>query len=342
MMPARIQGLFAALCVLCLAAADSTADSNDGDEFTSVLAEDSLEDGCCCSPAIVFSAEYLYLQPRRSGLDFAISDPNTDRTIEGPVNALELDSNSGLRASIGFFTRSNAQVLFTYTSFDADDQQSIAAPPGGRLWLTRTHPSSTNQFAFTADAATNTSFDIYDLDAGFTFFPNNCVSVRVFGGLRAAEIESEFRVSYTGGTIAGGNPVRTQIERTDVRAFGARAGGEAHWYLLNSLGLFGRLSGGVLFGDFSLQHIEREETLGGDVNVSYKFFDAVPVMESAVGITGQHGNVTIQAGYELSVWFNTDQRFNFTGLAGTNQGQFTSVRQDIALDGLFFRVIYTR
>ena len=127
-------------------------------------------------------------------------------------------------------------------------------------------------------------------------------------------------------------------------AYGLRAGAETHWQLGCGFSLFGRAAGAVLVGDFSITDIENEEDFGGqgDVAVTYKYSDILPVVDAAAGVSWETGRLTWQAGYELTAFLNLDKRVNFTGAESINRGQMTNVGNDLGLEGMFVRLVYTR
>ena len=283
------------------------------------------------------SIDYLYWKARRGGLDFGILDPNNDNNIEGPVEALSLESASGVRANIGARIACNWDLGFTYTSFQTDDRRSLEAGTG-QLWLTRTNPGSFNNFATTAEAEAELDYQVFDIQAGYWFHPNDIASVRVFAGPRGADIEQAFDLTYSGGNVTG---TRIQQQSTRLTGFGLRAGGEAHWRLGSALSLFGSAAGSVLVGELELEYLEQEAALSsGNVATRVDSFETVPVLDVAAGINLTFGKLSFQTGYELSNWFNVDQRLNFTGSSTIMRGSLTPSAQDLLVDGLFVRMAY--
>ena len=189
-----------------------------------------------CSHRLTGSVDYLYWKARRNGMDFAISDPDTDDNIEGTMEALELESTGGVRASLGFWAACDWDLTLTYTHFDSDDHLSLDAIPGGQLWMTRSNPASFNNDAAAATADATLDYDLLDLGAGYWIRPSEMISIRVFGGPRGVWTRQEMNIEYSGGTVAGS---RTQTQRTEMNGFGLRAGSQVHWHLGKALSLFG-------------------------------------------------------------------------------------------------------
>lgn len=304
----------------------------------SAFADECCEDCGCTEYRVFGSVDYLFLKARRSGLDFAIADPNTDNNIEGPVQALELESASGFRSSIGYLTSDGWTVGFTYMHFGAEDQSIVAEPAGGRLWLTRSNPASFNNDADAANARAQLGLDVFDLEAGYWFYPCCATSVRLFGGVRGAVMEHDFLVDYTGGSVTG---TRSQEHRVEMDGAGLRFGAEGHWHVRPCVSLFGRTAASVLVGDFSETYTEMEPIATGNVDITYKYFDIVPVLDLAAGLEWERGPLAIQLGYEISTWLNVDKKVNFTGAETINRGQFTDVNNSLGLEGWFARAIFT-
>ena len=284
--------------------------------------------------------EYLFLKPRTSGLDFAIADPNTDDNIQGPIELLELDAKSGVRASFGRATASGWDFGFTYTSFESNAAKSVDAPTGGQLWLTRTNPASFNNAATAADANADLDYQVLDCHAARWVHPNDCTAIRLFGGPRAAWIDQAMEVEYTGGTVGG---TRTQSQTTKMDGFGARFGGEGHWWMNDCVSFFGSAAGSVLVGDFEIRHIELEPGLStGNVDTTTNYYDAVTGIDVAFGMQVTGRRLSLQTGYELTSWLNLDQRVNYVGTSTVALGNQAMTSRDLVLDGLFVRFILHR
>src|SRR5262249_26412402 len=102
--------------------------------------------------AILTSAEYLLVRPRRRDLDFALVDPFDAFTPEGKLKSVEWPTVSGLRAGIGYRPADSCwETMFTYMYLHSGDDRGAAAPPGGVLYPTLTRPGIVDR-ALTANA----------------------------------------------------------------------------------------------------------------------------------------------------------------------------------------------
>jgi len=303
---------------------------------------DCVRSRCRCRYHWLASVDYLNWTPRRGGWDLAIRDPNSDNNIEGPVESLELENSSGVRASIGYLLGSGWDAGFRYTGFESDRRQTVLAADAGQLWLTRANPGSFNNAADAVDARAEVDLDIYDIEAGYWVRQCRSVKFRGFGGVRLASLDQAFDASYTGGTVA--LPQRTYRQRTDLSAYGLRAGSEANWLLPRGLTLSGTLAGSLLIGDFQTSYLEQEAGFqsAGDVQLTDNYFEMVPVLEVQLGIAKRLGRCTLETGYEASAWFSADRRYNFTGAETINRGTMTNVPRDIGFDGFYLRMTLLR
>lgn len=297
----------------------------------------SIDLGWIANPSDFYgSVDYLRLRPRQGGLDFAISDSDNDNNIEGPINRLNYDSESAVRARLGLALTSEWDLSFGYTRLRTDASASVDAPAGGQLWITQSNPASFNNSATNASAEIALDYDLYDLQAGYWFRPSKTVFINLFGGPRGAVIHQSSEVAYTGGTVT---ETRTQTQKTELEGFGVRLGGEVQWQLASMINVFASSSATMIVGNFDIEYVESEPAIAtGNVATSSNFYDSVSNFEAAAGISLGTDRISLQAGYELSNWLNIDRRLLFTGSPSISRGQLTSTAEDMLLDGLFLRL----
>lgn len=348
--PSESQGVVATSSADPLAALQgnfvSYGDQSPGDQSLSASAEQCVDwpEGCVTggdgyvdpqaqvTPGWFASVDYLYWKPRQRGMDFAVSDLIIgDGAVRGPVRALEQDSNSGVRASVGGLFSSGWDLAFTYTYYDTDDRSVVTPGPFGLLLPTHFEPSLGLFGLSLADARSRLNFHDFCVDAGYWICPSDVVSLRLFGGLRGATVWQRFSVLYD--PLADAPDLLEQSSQVD--AFGVRLGSEIHWYIRDNVSLFARGAGSVLVGDV---HANYRQTIGNtvavDTDVDHDYFDTIPVMEVAAGVNVHRNQVTIQAGYELATWFNLGLNVAADNYAGPVRNS------DLGLDGFFVRLIW--
>ena len=296
-----------------------------------------------CQPTVSWfgSVDYLYWKPRRQGLDMGIVDPNTDSNIEGQVRSLEMKSDSGLRTEVGLRLESGLESVFRYTYFEANDADSVAAPGGGQIWFTRANPASLNNEAANYDATADLNLNIYDLEMAYWFRKNCDCQIRGFGGFRYATIDQSHQATYTGGTVVND---RIHSSLTSLDAYGLRLGVESRLQLFECYQVFGRAASSVLIGNFETRYTESENGFSGNGNVAItdEFFEVIPGIDLAVGVSRSLGHFNVEVGYELAAMMNADRRYNFTGAETINLGTMTNTVHDLGLDGLFINFSYSR
>jgi hypothetical protein len=283
--------------------------------------------------AILTSAEYLLVRPRRRDLDFALVDPFDDFTPEGKLKSVEWPTVSGFRAGIGYRPADSCcETWFTYMYLHSGDDRRAAAPFGGVLYPTLTRPGVVDR-ALTGDAGSGITFHVFDLEAVRRFTIDDTFAFRLSGGTRWASIDQSLNAFYFGGD-ADGAQVRS---RTDFDGVGLTVGGQGDWVLGRGFRLFTRLRGSLLVGE-SCSRL-RETNFGGlvlNADLREHTVQTVPVLELASGLSWEYRNFTASVGYELANWFDLyDSPFFIDDFA---EGKIGRRRGDVSLEGVFFRL----
>jgi Legionella pneumophila major outer membrane protein precursor len=277
--------------------------------------------------------EFLYFTPRERGLDFALVDPRDDLVPAGTTQSLNLRPAPGLRASLGYVLPGLRWDLgFTYTYFTATDEFGTAAPPGGLLYPTLTRPGLTDE-AQTAAAHARLTLNMYDITAGRTLDVDDAFRVRLFGGVRLATISQDFSAAYSGRDADYAN---VDIH-SRYNGYGPIFGAETGLSFGNGLGLFGRMTGGLLTGTATNPLIETNNA-GATVYtaVGDHFALTVPVLTLGVGITYEYRGFFVRAGYEVTNFFNLFERPTFVDSFA--EGKFIQQSAGLALDGFFVQI----
>jgi hypothetical protein len=284
--------------------------------------------------AVFVRAEYLLMQPRRRALDFAIVDPNQDGKPEGSIESLTWQSDSGLRVGGGYRLTEGWELGAYYTYLYSKTNQSLAAPNGGTLYATLTHPG----FVDAVDTATaNSSFkyNVLDVEIGRRFPVGDSLCVWLGTGGRFAWIDQKLSVVYNGQS-AFQDQVTSPIYFDGA---GVRVGGEGQWTITHGFGLYSKAYGSLLAGDFRTS-LRETNNAGSSVitDVSDRFEKVVPVVEFGIGIAWQNEWVRARLGYEISDWIglvdSPDFVHDYTNKLSHRTG-------DVSLDGLTFEVELT-
>lgn len=278
------------------------------------------------------SAEYLLYRPRAGSFDFAIGPTAPGLATVGPVQSLRYDVGNGLRAEGGYRFASGWGVGFAYTYLSAVGGRSLTAPAGAVLLPTLTRPGLTDT-ATSAETHANLNYNLYDVLVGKRLAFDDNLALRLFAGVRIADITQRFDVRYDG-LDARRAAVDTQ---SAFGGFGPVAGTEAilgGWYGFHA---YGRATGGLLTGR-SINSFRETNNGGGTVYVDsrYDVTKIVPVASIAIGGGWQYRTVSLRAGYEVTHWFGLTGPLRFTD--DVAQGRLVAKSSDLSLEGFFVQV----
>jgi hypothetical protein len=289
-------------------------------------------DGCqcnyCCNPWR-FSVDFLSMQPRFSGQDFAIIDPNTDSQPDGRFATLDASRAGGLQLYFGRELMDGWDTMIRYTYLSSNDSQFVQAPTGGQLWATMAHPNTVN-VANTANAGLKFKYHVLDAELGhdLSLAPN--LDTRIFGGSRFAWIDHDISVIYNG-SDATFDQILSPLKFT---GYGLRLGGQTKYRLPAGWSLFGEASTGLLVGTIDTGLFESSNhSTSTVVNVSDRQTFGTPVLELGIGASRNWGPWEIQAGYRFTQWFNVLQHRDFSD--DLHSGKSIQRNSDLMLDGFF-------
>ena len=279
------------------------------------------------------SVEFLYFTPRERGLDFALVDPRNDLVPAGTVQTLNYRPTPGVRAGIAYALPGRGWDLgFTYTYFSARDEFGVNAPDGGLLYPTLTRAGLTNE-AQAAVAHARLTLNLYDITAGRTWNVDEASRVRLFGGVRLADVRQGFDAAYVG-RDADAAFVDTRHGWTGV---GPLFGAETACQIGGGFGLFGRATGALLTGTMK-NPVTETNNAGATVytDLRDKYALTVPVLTLGVGLSYEYRGFFVRAGYEVTQFYNLFERPTFVD--GFAEGKFVRQVSNLALDGLFVQL----
>ncbi len=278
-----------------------------------------------------FNGEFLFLRPHRDGLETALLS-------NGPasaVDSLSWSNTPGFRAGASYRSPSSDwdfSAGFTY--FHAKSQRTVSAADNETLLgLLTSNPAAKN--ATDADGDAGLGYAVIDLDLGRNIRFDDCLNMRLFGGVRLASIDQSLKCIYSGGALGdSADYVNCPVK---FQGAGLSAGSEVTWNLWKGWGVYGKGRFALIEGQFKSQ---RSETVG-DLLVSDmhdKFETLVPVAELGVGMGYQGPHFILRVGYELVDWFDTIGSLAPAGASGT-----LPVRQrgDLTLEAVSIKAAFT-
>ncbi len=290
------------------------------------------------------SADWINWKARRSGMDFVIVDPNTDARVEGDQVNLNYDRDNGARVVLGYHLGPCWDASMEYQTYRTKDQLTVTQPAGGSLWGTRLHPDSIigDRFSTSVSANATLDYDVLDFMISRRFAMDSCqrVNFSLYGDFRYAMIDQTIDITYAdsvnGRSVNIHNPIK-------LDGYGIRAGGQLDWNVRGGFSLFGKGAISVLAARVDSTYTEHDRyslAAYNLVNVSDTCYQAVPVIETALGMAYQRGPWEVAFGYEMAIWGNTGSRIDFED--DVDEDKFSNSSNDLILDGFFLRFCFNR
>lgn len=290
------------------------------------------------SASIFASTEYLSWKSAMPGNDFAITESRDALILgQGDVHHVSMNTNPGFRAQLGYQTKAGWSIAAEYTYFDASATSTINRPDGnGRLFSTLSHPDG-NYEAETVTGLAGLDYNVFDVIIQKPVMQTSFSDVRLFGGIRWANIDQLLSSSLDGRDFSDGIVENT----TSSNGAGIRMGSESNWLLANGFYLHGRVSGGLLFAETSTRLLETNFS-GQDVlvDINNRRDESLPFVNTRLGVGWKTDSLSALVGYELENWFGLSDRAMFSD--NIHQGSFAPIREDLLLSGLFVRFSVAR
>lgn len=280
---------------------------------------------------IVLEGDFLYWEARQDGLEFAIDH---DFSVVENQKAKQLDLRKkwepgfriGLNALFGGKDEWELKAAWSYlksrqtTRADVTETERVLLPTWGMGTL--------GYEANRAYARHKIHYNVIDVELARHYFMSHSISARPYVGVRGAIIEQHYRVRYDD-IFVNASPVPADEyslfrARNDFWGVGLKAGTEMTYHLTKNFGIFGKVSGSLLTGEFYV----REKYSGFEensnpppalVNANLKLKEHMDRIrfnvEMQLGLNMNYcfnnGNgVEIFAGYDLVNWFDQNMLWN--------------------------------
>jgi hypothetical protein len=280
---------------------------------------------------LFFTGDFLFLQPRRGALDFAVVAPTIAALPAGNIQSVGLDAHSGLRAGLGWQMPQDGWTIgVEYTYLHSNGSSAFAAPPGGALFSTTTRAGGIDDVT-TAAATANLDYNVIDLEISRKVPLGDSTDLRLFGGGRLAQIDQKFDALYNGGSLGAANAhVSSPV---NLQGAGVTAGGEYTWRVYRGLGLYARARGALVSSQI---RNDLTETNNSDrtliVALHENRYQVIPVLELGVGVALEWEHLFVKVGYELTDWFNLIDSPDMPD--GVGIGRVGRRGGDLSLEGL--------
>jgi len=272
-----------------------------------------------------FTVDFIYWTPRVEGLAYAMEGANLS-LFSGilpaipPGNIIEPDwsFDPGFKVGAGLEMQYDGwDVYANYTWLHSSVNDSLNNPngfiptlPNFLFFLFNLFPNPPASAAFeSAKQDWDLHFNTIDLELGRGFYISRFLTLRPHVGLKGTWQDQDVRTRYT---LVDQEIFRVH-QHQDSWGIGIRAGLDACWYFIRSLGLYGDFALSGMWSGFNNtrkdNRIQSDQTRVNILDTRYLNHSVKPVLEFGLGLRYEllyHDDdfrFLLQAGWEEQVWF---------------------------------------
>ena len=304
---------------------------------------------------LFITGDILHWQTRVGGTEFAFTDQDTNAMlpIRGRTKDMKFDWDWGLRIGLGYnFQHDRWDIRGQYTWFNTNGSNSTRAglnssiiPLKGSSTITLQPNQNVPLFLYCTSAKSQYDFnyEALDLELGRAYFISSRLSLRPHWGVKAAWMDQEQIVRYT-----GGNPDATTVglsgdtvhikDDCDFWGVGPRLGFDSKWYLGYGFSFFGNLNTALLYGYFDVEHRERYSAyIDNQIKLDANRHTFSPTAQMQLGLRYDkyiHNNkqhLGIGLGFEVEYWWRQNQMLKVDDSIVT---QYERYAEDVSMHGL--------
>jgi len=329
--------------------------------------------GLACPNDFYIYGEFLYMQAKEDGLEYAITDspcnpitpatnvnnlrfPVTNGETQGFCNGSEnWHWNPGFRIGVGFFMNHDAwSIEGVWTSLNITDSASAHPSGSGRLiplWVLGDPNLRLGQPR--SSARWKADYKTLDLHLGKPYHVSRHYILTPHIGLRFVRIDQTFNVQYSANWNNNNNGEESPASfdgSNDFCGLGTRMGIDSEWILGCNAGFYANFATSIIYGKFDV-----DQTWRGGPNVDVNGFKAMnsdldfDVCTNVVNAEIQLGvfwgmffcdmryHVGMRLGWEFHYWYDQNQLRNWTDNLNPIYNDTLS-RGDLTLNGLSFRL----
>lgn len=317
----------------------------------------------------ILSADFLYWKADEDNLEYAqdviTSQSGQLGTASDPLQGTGVNPNfkwnPGFRVAIGkqlgCLDYWDIYLSYNYIKSTADGSKTANFPQT----IVRPTWDTYGLGSVVAKAQVNWDmfYNTWDLELGKDYFLGTRLTLRPFLGVRGAWIKQKYHTKYD----LAPDQVLPNINQSKFKAHqhywgvGARAGSNFIWHLSKNWGIYGEISGALLYGASKVKEelvgVLRLDELTEFAYIAQEtFWRTRGTLQAALGIEWEmHFNqnrsrFALSAGYEFNTWFQfnqllkpnsdislIDDRSDVAWRMDTNNG-------DLSLQGLVIRATY--
>ncbi len=303
-----------------------------------------------CPDDFYVYADFLAMQAKQDGMEFAIVNSNPDKASDltnGTVGGFSTNNNDwsysfGARFGAGIYVDHDAwNVDAVWSWLNIRDYQTFNASSGNLLPLWEAPSDLDSVYGPRSSAVWNCNYNILDIRLGKPYYVSRYVVFNPHVGFRGGWISQHFSVDYSG--APGGGHRAVHHGENDFWGVGIRTGIDTDWMITRGFSIFGNVAGSILYGKFRVdQMLQVPDADEASFVVADRHYMNVPNAEIAMGVAwGQRifqdrYYISLKAGYEFHVWFDQLNMRRFFQDSTSFANDVVS-RGNLTLNGVSFR-----
>jgi hypothetical protein len=230
-----------------------------------------------CSWDLFLTGSFIYWRADQEAMDFAYARTARTSVTTGSPLTQDFDFKPGFQVGLGFnFEHDNWVTFLEYTWLHQTTCTGSSTAPAGYALYPTSYMSSSQPSFVSASSKWKSSFDILDATVGRPYYLGRKLTVNPYGGLRAAWIRQNFRVSTDANVVSH--------NRSNSWGIGSKLGLESHWLLDWGFRVEGDVAGSLLYTKYT--SVAHRETIS-DVE-SYASLDCYgtvrPMADMSLGL----------------------------------------------------------
>jgi hypothetical protein len=285
--------------------------------------------------------DFLYLRPGNIDYVYAVqgTGPQPQDSPTGPVGRVGFDSSPGYRIGAILALTDCSSIQVTYSLFNADTGDSIAAAPNNVLVFTPGLPPipNTGSTAIAASASSAIRFQLLELDYRGLLYGTCDSAINYFAGIRYANLKQTFNAHEDTGVVNGLADINTGIS---FDGFGIGMGLDGMRRHANTgMLIYGRSSASFVAGEYKAQYREVSQFVpNGIIGNNLTDYRVMSILQTELGVGWQSpcGRVRVLGGYQFASWGNALTTASYIG--GLQAHRYDNLSEILTFDGFTSRL----
>lgn len=258
--------------------------------------------------------EALYAQPSNANFQYAAVQTAGTTISTYDNKTVSPDYSLGGEFDVTYhFADSSRDVEVAVTHIEMDDSDDVSTQSGSQnlqepFGVTGGILSNPNY----AEGSVDNDIDAVDVVFGQTFHIGQAVTMRPFGGVRYADLESNDYAQYKNNTPTASTLLGSGRINTGLTGIGPRAGVDATFNASTRISFVGRVGMSLLIGNIDTKITTTSNSGASPINTIYDqddSFSIAPEVDAKLGISyhqaiDQNNAFDIELGYQAVNYFN--------------------------------------